>query len=123
MRAAPGWPRELPPPDDPDWKRRAIGWLLDQSPGEWRGIPELARQPLVLVVAVVNHVAATRAGVRATVAGLRSELAGAVTPDTAEAAVTALLAEEARLDRVVREVGLVAEAIRRAAAAPRGGGA
>jgi hypothetical protein len=109
----PGWPREVPPPEAPDWERRAVAWLFDQAPGDWRGVPVLAKQPRILALSVSDHIAATRTGVRTTVAGLRAALAGSVPPMVAEEAVRAFLAEEARLDRVAREVALVTAAIER----------
>ena len=111
MRTQPGWPRALPPPETQDWDGLAVAWLLDLAPGDWRGLPAVAKQPLVLALLVADHVAATRSGMRASVAGLRSKVGGVLSAPQAEAAVAALLGEEARLERVAREVGLVIVAI------------
>lgn len=120
MAAPVGWPREVPPPDTPGWQRRAVGWLLDQAPGEWRGLPALTRHPLALAYAVGDHVQAARTGLRGSVSGMRARLAGGVAPQAAEDIVSALLGEEARLERLAREVALVTDAFRSQRA---GGGA
>ena len=109
----PGWPAGVPGPSEPGWERRAVNWLLDLAPGDWRGIEVLVRQPTALAALVSDHVAATRTGLRASVAGLRSRLAGAVPHRVVEEVVTALMGQEAVLARVAREVSLIEDALRR----------
>jgi hypothetical protein len=46
--APPGWPREVRPPDAPDWERTAANWLLDLCPPEYRSYPTLRHHVVVL---------------------------------------------------------------------------
>ena len=110
--APPGWPREVRPPDAPDWERTATNWLLDLCPPEFRGYPALRRHVVVLARFAVLHVEACQAAVNQGLSeargGLREVAEGAVV----EAAVETWQRESARLLGVRREVGLVEEALR-----------
>lgn len=74
----------------------------------------LARQPVALAVLVGDHIAATRSGLRAAVGGLRARLSGVVPAQAVEELVTALLAQEAVLARIAREIEQVGSALRAA---------
>src|SRR4249919_684431 len=110
--APPGWPRQVRPPDAPDWERTAVNWLLDLCPPEYRGYPTLRRHAVVLARFAVLHVDACQASVNQGLSeargGLREVAEGAVV----EAAVETWQRESARLLGVRREVGLVEEALR-----------
>src|SRR3954465_10502272 len=110
--APPGWPRAVRPPGAPDWERSAVAWLLDICPPEFRGYPVLRRHEVVLARFAVLHVEACQAAVRRGLSEARAVLRDVAGPDTVEAAVTALLAEEARLSAERRAAGLVEEALR-----------
>ncbi len=111
--AAPaGWPRQVRPPDSPDWERTAVNWLFDVCPAEYRTLPALRRHVLVLARFAVVHVEASQAACRRGLSEARAELADVADPDVVEAAVAAWQSEEARLVGVRREVGLVEEALR-----------
>ena len=84
----PGWPRQVRPPDAPDWERTACNWLLDQCPPDYRAYPALRRHPVVLARFAVLHV------------------------EACQAAVETWQRESARLLGVRRAAGLVEEALR-----------
>jgi len=110
--APPGWPREVRPPDAPDWERTAINWLFDISPPEYRAHVVLRRHVVVLARFAVLQVEAQQAACRRGLSEARAELRDVADLDTVEAAVQTWQAEEARLLALRRAVGLVEEALR-----------
>src|SRR3954466_7846272 len=110
--APPGWPREVRPPDAPDWERTAVNWMLDLCPPDYRGYPVLRRHDVVLARFAVLHVEACQAAVRRGLSEARAELRDVTDLDTVEAAVETWHAEAARLMGERRAVGLVEEALR-----------
>ncbi len=110
--APPGWPREVRPPDAPDWEATASKWLLDLCPPEYRGYPALRRHAVVLARFAVLHVEASLAAVRRGLSEARAELRDVAELDVIEAAIATWQREEARLQGVRRAVGLVEEALR-----------
>jgi hypothetical protein len=108
----PGWPAQVRPPGAPGWEHTAVGWLLDQGPPEYRGYPALRRHDVVLARFVRWHVEASRQACRRGISEARAELRDVATPDVVEAAIATWQAESARLDRVLREVDLVEDALR-----------
>lgn len=110
--APPGWPRQVRPPDAPDWERTAHNWLLDICPPEYRSYPALRRHLVVLARFAVLHAEASQAAVRRGVSEARSGLREVATLEVVEAAVETFLAEDARLSSVLRAARLVEEALR-----------
>jgi hypothetical protein len=110
--APPGWPRQVRPPDAPDWEATACSWLLDQCPPDYRGYPALRRHPIVLARFAVLHIEANQAACRRGLSEARSGMREVADLDVVEAAITTWQAEEARLLGVRREAGLVEEALR-----------
>lgn len=110
--APPGWPRQVRPPDAPDWDRTATNWLLDLCPPEFRSYAVLRRHEVVLARFAVLHVEACQAAVRRGLSEARAELRDVTDLDTVDAAVQAFQAEDARLQGVRRAAGLVEEALR-----------
>lgn len=109
--APPGWPRQVRPPDAPDWERTAQAWLLDICPPEYRSYPVLRRHPVVLARFAVLHVEASQAAVRRGLSEARWILRDVADPDTVERAIETWHAESARLAAERRAVGLVEEAL------------
>ncbi len=107
----PGWPPEVPPPDAPDWERRAVGWLLDVCPPDFRGYELLTRQPRLLAYLAGYQVDGALAGVRSALASVRADLRDALTPSQLADAVDLLERELARLERVRRSTTLLQEAL------------
>lgn len=115
----PGWPSAVPPPGAQGWLRRAVGWLLDLCPPEYRGHAVLQRHPVVLARLAAHHVAAQVAAQQRAVATLRSDLAGVVPPPVLEEVFAALDVEHARLLDAERGVRLVEAALRGQRYVPR----
>src|SRR5262245_9938807 len=105
-----GWPRQVRPPDAPDWERTATNWLFDLCPPEFRGYPALRRHPVVLARFAALHVEACQLAARRGLSEARSELRDVADLDVVEAAVQTWHAEDARLLGVRRGVALVEEA-------------
>src|SRR4051794_34575167 len=110
--APPGWPREVRPPDAPDWERSAVNWLLDLCPPEFRGYPALRRHVVVLARFAVLHVEACQAAVKRGLSEARAELRDVAALDVVDAAGGPGRAGGAGLSGVRRAVGLVGEALR-----------
>ena len=110
--APPGWPREVRPPDAPDWERTAAAWFLDICPPEFRSYPTLRRHLVVLARFAVLHVEACQAAARQGLSEARGDLRQVADGDTVEAAISTWQAESARLLAVRRAAGLVEEALR-----------
>jgi hypothetical protein len=110
--APPGWPRQVRPPDAPDWERTACNWLLEHCPPDYRAYPALRRHAVILARFAVLHIEANQAACRRGLSEARSSLREVADLDVVEAAITTWLAEEARLLGVRREAGLVEEALR-----------
>ena len=110
--APPGWPRQVRPPDAPDWETTAVNWLLDLCPPEYRRFSGLRRHAVVLARFAVLHVEASQAACRRGLSEARAELRDVADLDVVEAAVLAWQSEDARLQKVRREVGLVEQALR-----------
>jgi len=108
----PGWPAEVPPPDTPDWQRRAVGWLYDACPPDYRAHEVLRRHPVVLARCAAWHVAAAREATRHGIASARVELRDVVGTEVVDATIGALEREEARLAGLARAVDVVERALR-----------
>jgi hypothetical protein len=108
----PGWPREVRPPDAPDWERTAVNWLLDLCPPEYRSYPALRGHVVVLARFAVLHVEACQQSCDGGLSEARAELRDVADGDVVEAAVQTWHAESARLLSVRRAAGLVEEALR-----------
>ncbi len=110
--APPGWPREVRPPDAPDWERTAASWLLDLCPPDYRRYAGLRRHVVVLARFAVLHVEANQAACRRGLSEARADLGQVAELPVVEAAVQTFQLEQARLLAVRRAVGLVEEALR-----------
>lgn len=108
----PGWPREVRPPDAPDWEITAAKWLLDLCPAEYRRYPGLRRHVVVLARFAVLHVEAQQAACRRGLSQIRADLKGVATLEVVEAAVQTFQLDESRLMATRRSVGLVEDALR-----------
>src|SRR6195952_3453234 len=110
--APPGWPRDVRPPDAPDWERTAVNWLLDLCPPDFRGYPALRRHSVVLARFAVLHVEACMAAVNQGLSEARGGLREVADGSVVDAAVETWQRESARLIGVRRAAGLVEEALR-----------
>lgn len=107
----PGWPQRVHPPADPDWETTAASWLLDQCPPEYRSYQVMRRHTVVLARFAALHVEASLEAARRGMNQARHDLSDLVPLDAMGAALLAWQREEARLQSVRREVGLVEAAL------------
>jgi hypothetical protein len=114
----PGWPADVPPPDAPEWERRAVAWLLDLCPPDYRSYAVLCRWPVLLARFTAEHITACQDGVRRGLAGVRHALRD-LPPDVVEEAVAAYETEAVRLARAAKAVELVGQALRGGRFVPR----
>jgi hypothetical protein len=110
--APPGWPREVRPPDAPDWEATAVNWLLDLCPAEYRRYTGLRRHVVVLARFAVLYVEAQQAACRRGLSQIRADLKDVATLEVVDAAVLTFQLDEARLLATRRAVGLVEDALR-----------
>ncbi|TXH45003.1 MAG: hypothetical protein E6Q90_02335 [Actinobacteria bacterium] len=107
----PGWPAQVPPPEAPQFSERAVLWLLDAAPPEFRAHDVFRHQPLVLAWTVGQYLEGALQASRRAYAGTRREFADQLPPEGVDAALRALEFEGVRLRRLAREVELVYEAL------------
>jgi hypothetical protein len=110
--APPGWPRQVRPPDAPDWEATAASWLLDLCPPDYRRFSGLRRHVVVLARFAVLHVEAQQLATRRGLSEIRGDLKDVAEEAVVLAAVQTFQLEDARLQGVRREVGLVEDALR-----------
>jgi hypothetical protein len=117
--APPGWPAEVPPPGAPGWERRAVAWLLDLCPPEYRGHAVLVRHPLLLVRLAARLVSAQRTGTQNARAALRADLSGYLPTAVVAEGLDVLDVEQRRLEELAGAVQLVERALRGQVFVPR----
>lgn len=108
----PGWPRQVLPPGAPDWERSASTYLFDCCPADYRAYPVLRRHPVVLARLASEFVDSQLAAGGRALATARTSLQGCVDLPVLDQCVDAISAEQARLTRTKRSVGLVEAALR-----------
>jgi hypothetical protein len=96
----------------PDWERRAVAWLFDLCPPDYRGYDVLRRQPVALAHLAAATVAASAQAAEHALRTARHELRDVMTPEAIEAALHAFERERHRLDAAARAVDLVGRALR-----------
>lgn len=116
----PGWPRTVPPPGTPGFVDRAVGWLLDVCPPEYREHPVLLRHPPVLAWLATRHVRAQTEAATTALAQARAELSATGTDvRTVEEVLEVLHSEGTRLRSAARACELLAGALQGARWVPR----
>jgi hypothetical protein len=115
----PGWPREVPPPDSPDWLKRACAYLLDRCPPEYRTEPVYLRHLPVLAWLARRQAQARLDAARAAYGAVRRELGDVVGPEVVADTLAALEREGSRLLAEQRAIMLVSDAVLGARYVPR----
>jgi hypothetical protein len=119
-RVPPGWPRTVPPPGERGFVDRAVQWLLDVCPPEYREHPVLLRHPPVLAWLATRHVQAQQAACAQALAQARGELTGHVVDGrTVEELLEVLHSEATRLRAAARACELLTGALQGAKWVPR----
>jgi hypothetical protein len=112
MAAPPGWPADVPDPSRPDWESRAVAWLFDQCPADYRGYDVLRRHPVVLAHLAKGCLEATVEAAEVGLRSVRHDLRDAVDPQAIDAAVAAYEHERHRLRQASVGADLVWRALR-----------
>lgn len=113
-----GWPPEVPPPDAEGWERKALGWLLDLCPPDFRSYAVLRKHPIVLARFAREYVAACQEAVRSGLGNARPALRD-LPVEALDEVIAAYETESARLQRAAVAVDLVGRALSGQRFAPR----
>jgi hypothetical protein len=112
MAAPTGWPADVPAPDLPGWDVRAVAWLFDQCPPDYRGYDVFRRHPVVLAHVAKASLAAAVEAAESGVRTVRHDLRGVVPPETVDEAVAAYEHERHRLRTASVAADLIWRALR-----------
>ncbi len=115
----PGWPTEVPPPEAPGWRDRAVSWLLDQCPADYRRYAGLRKHPVALAWLAQRHIAGQVEVMRQAYRDVRVHVGPQVTPEGLAEVMTAIEAEGLRLVAARRAAELVHEALQGRRFVPR----
>jgi hypothetical protein len=112
MATPTGWPLEVPDPDVDGWEQRAVAWLFDECPPDYRRYDVFRRHPIVLAHVAKGCLGAAVEAAENGIRTVRHDLRGLVTPETVEAAVAAYEHERHRLRAASAAADLVWRALR-----------
>ena len=115
----PGWPPGVPPAHTPGWEDRAVAWLLDHCPPDYRTYGAWRRHPLALAWLADRHLDGQVAAMRQAYREVRVELGEDLTAEALAEVIAQLEAEGLRLVAAKRSAGLVLEALRGKVFVPR----
>jgi hypothetical protein len=101
----------VPPPGVEGWTERAVNWLLDQCPPEYRSYEVLRAYPVALSRLTAHHVEAELASARRGYASARAGLRELIPAEAIERVLVAYEREGARLTALQRSVDLVDQAL------------
>ncbi len=107
----PGWPPGVPPPEHPGWADRAVTWLLDQCPSDYRGYAAWRRHPIALAWLAERHLDGQVATLREAYRQVRVQLGPHLSPEALDAVMGEMQAEGLRLRAAHRGAQLVHEAL------------
>lgn len=121
MNAAipPGWPEGVPPPQVPGWQDRAVGWLLDQCPADYRRYAGWRKHPIALAWLAQRHLEGQLEVLRQAYRDVRVQLGPHLPPEGLAEVMTAVEAEGLRLVAARRSAQLVHEAMQGRRYVPR----
>jgi hypothetical protein len=112
MATPPGWPPDVPDPSLPEWEARAVVWLFDQCPPDYRGYDVFRRYPIVLAHVAKGCLAAAVDAADSGLGAARHDLRDIVSPQTVEEAVAAYEHERHRLRAASVAADLIWRALR-----------
>lgn len=101
------------------WEETASVFLFDNCPSDFRSYTVLRRHPVVLAGFATRFVRSQLAAATDGLSEVRAHLRGVVDPEVVDAALAAWQSEQSALERRVREVSLVEEALRGHLFAPK----
>lgn len=115
----PGWPEGVPPADTPGWVDKAVSWLLDHCPPDYRGYDAWRRHPVALAWVADRHIDAQIAAMRQAYREARVALGPHVGTEALAEIMLALEAEGLRLRAAKRSSALLLEALQGRRFVPR----
>jgi hypothetical protein len=107
----PGWPASVPPAHTPGWEDRAVAWLLDHCPPDYRAYAGWRKNPVALAWLADRHIDGQVGAMRQAYREARVELGPHVTTEALTEILANLEAEGLRLVGAKRSAGLVLEAL------------
>ncbi len=108
----PGWPQGVPPPGQRGWEHRAVAWLLDHCPPDYRLYPSWRRHPVALGWLTVRHLDAQLDAMRSSYREVRVALVDDIGPEGVTQVLADLECEGVRLLAARRAAGLLLDALR-----------
>jgi hypothetical protein len=108
----PGWPAGVPPAHAPGWEDRAVAWLLDHCPPDYRAYAGWRKNPVALAWLADRHIDGQVSAMRQAYREARVELGDDVTAEALAEIMANLEAEGLRLIAAKRSAGLLLEALR-----------
>ncbi|HRW17828.1 MAG TPA: hypothetical protein P5181_03180 [Dermatophilaceae bacterium] len=115
----PGWPDLVPPAHSPGWEHRAVEWLLDHCPADYRRYAGWRRHPVALAWLAQRHIGGQIEVMRQAYREARVEIGPLVTPEALAEVMTAIEAEGLRLVAARRAAELLHEALQGRVFIPR----
>jgi hypothetical protein len=112
MAVPPGWPADVPDPSAPGWEPRAVAWLFDQCPPDYRGYDVFRRHPVVLAHVAKGCLAAAVEAGETGVRTVRHDLRDVVSHEVVDEAVAAYEHERHRLKAASVGADLIWRALR-----------
>ncbi len=109
----------MPPPEAPGWQERALAWLLDQCPADYRRYAGWRKHPVALAWLAQRHVAGQVEVMRQAYRDVRVQLGPHLPPEGLAEVMTAIEAEGLRLVAAHRSAELVHEALEGGRFVPR----
>jgi hypothetical protein len=114
-----GWPHGVPPADTPGWERRAVGWLLDHCPPDYRAYVGWRKNPVALAWLARCHLDGQITAMREAYRTARVELGPHVTPEALAEIISQIETEGLRLRAARRGAELIHQALQGRRFVPR----
>ncbi len=115
----PGWPPGVPPAQAPGWQERAVLWMLDQCPPDYRGYAGWRKHPIALAWITCRHLEGQVAATRDAWREARVEIGPHVPTEALTEILSEIEAEGIRLVAATRSARLLHEALQGKVFAPR----
>ncbi len=107
----PGWPREVPPPAVEGWQHRAVAWLLDVCPPDYRRYDAWVHHPVALAWLATRHLDGQVTAMRQAYRDARVELGEHLGPEALSGVLLTLEREGLRLVSARRSAGQLLDAL------------
>lgn len=110
-RVPPGWPPGVPPVGADGWRERAVSWLLDFCPADYRGYDGWRRHPLALAWIASMHIDAQVGVMREAYRTARVRLGDELPPEAVVDVLRTIEAEGLRLRAAAHAAHLLTDAL------------